>query len=382
MKKLGHETLFLPTGVRNPRNGESTFTRLTDGRILFAYTQYTDTDWEDHAEARICGCYSSDEGESWTAPTVLIEKAPEAQNIMSPSIFLMQNGQLGIVYLRKDVNEEGYVTCMPVFSVSNDNGHTWSKAVYCTDELGYYCVINDGCMIDRSGRIWVPMSHHGQSYDAFGRGGHESTKYHGGTIRFTFSDDNGKTWAPMPAVIRSPYEDAVGLAEPGIYEYEDGKLWMYCRTAYGFQYQSFSIDRGETWSAPAPNFCFTSPDSPMRIKRVGPYTAAVFNPIPFSCMYRAAEAWGSPKRTPLICTISHDDGHSFDTTGKTPVSGHLRAFQDTCYFLEDDQTESYCYPSIFETSDGFLVSYYHSNGTLICLNSSRITKVYFSEIES
>ena len=75
-----------------------------------------------------------------------------------------------------------------------------------------------------------------------------------------------------------------------------------------------------------------------------------------------------------ICAISQDDGHSFDTTGKTPASGHLRAFQDACYFLEDDQAESYCYPSILETSDGFLVSYYHSNGTLICLNSSRITK--------
>jgi len=131
MKKIGHETLFLPTGENNPRNGESTFARLTDGRILFAYTQYVDTDWSDHADARICGCYSSDEGESWTQPVVLIERDPAAQNIMSPTVFLMPNGQLGIVYLRKDVNKEGFVTCMPVFSASDDNGRTWSKAVYC-----------------------------------------------------------------------------------------------------------------------------------------------------------------------------------------------------------------------------------------------------------
>jgi len=381
MKKIGHETLFLPTGENNPRNGESTFARLTDGRILFAYTQYVDTDWSDHADARICGCYSSDEGESWTQPVVLIERDPAAQNIMSPTVFLMPNGQLGIVYLRKDVNKEGFVTCMPVFSASDDNGRTWSKAVYCTTETGYYCVINDGCIIDRTGRIWVPMSMHGESYDAFGHTGYKGVKYNGGVVRFAVSDDNGKTWSTLPAVIESPYCDTVGFAEPGIYEYEDGKLWMYCRTAYGFQYQSFSTDRGETWSKPEPNFCFTSPDAPMRVKRVGAYTAAVFNPLGFSAMHRAVEAWNSPKRTPLVCAISRDDGRSFDTTGRTPANGHLNAFADACYFIEDDQTDSYCYPSVIETAGGFLVSYYHSNGTPVCLNSSRITKVYFSEIE-
>ena len=380
MKKIGHETLFLPTADRNPRNGESTFARLPDGTILFAYTQYVDTDWSDHASARICGCYSSDEGESWSAPVVLIEKDPAAQNIMSPSLFVMKDGRLGIVYLRKDVTENGFVTCMPLFSASTDNGRTWSEPVYCTTEIGYYCAINDGCATDRSGRIWVPFSHHGESFDAFGHGGYNGRKYPGGTVRFAVSDDNGQTWEMLPTVIHSPFEDTSGFSEPGIYEYEDGSLWMYCRSPYGFQYQSFSSDRGETWSAPVPNFCFTSPDSPMRVKRIGQYTIAVFNPLPFSCMHTATERWGSPKRTPLVCAISRDDARSF-TTGKTSSGGHLLNFADACCFIEDDQSNSYCYPAILETADGFLVSYYHSNGTPVCLNSSRITKVYFSEIE-
>ena len=74
MRKIGHETLFLPTSAHNPRNGESTFARLNDGRIMMAYTEYYGTDWADHATARISAVYSSDEGETWTKPEILFRK--------------------------------------------------------------------------------------------------------------------------------------------------------------------------------------------------------------------------------------------------------------------------------------------------------------------
>ena len=64
MKNIGREVLFLPTGEGNPRNGEGTFARLHDGRIMAAYTHYYGDDWHDHAIARICAVYSSDEGET------------------------------------------------------------------------------------------------------------------------------------------------------------------------------------------------------------------------------------------------------------------------------------------------------------------------------
>ena len=38
MKKVGKEVLFLATKENNPRNGEGTFIRLRDGRIMFAYS--------------------------------------------------------------------------------------------------------------------------------------------------------------------------------------------------------------------------------------------------------------------------------------------------------------------------------------------------------
>ena len=380
MRKIGHETLFLPTSEHNPRNGESTFARLNDGRIIMAYTEYYGTDWADHATARISAVYSSDEGETWTKPVVIIEKEEAAQNIMSPSLIRLANGKLGMVYLRKEVIADGMVTCMPIFSESDDEGQTWSDWIYCTTEMGYYCVINDGCMVDRHGRIWVPLSYCGVSYDAEGGTGFQFGKYQSPVVQFAISDDCGRTWTKLPYTIESTLSDSVGLAEPGIYEYEDGRLWMYCRTGYGYQYQSFSDDRGQSWSPVIPNFAFTSPDSPMRVKRVGAYTAAVFNPKAFSCLRTVGEVWRSPKRTPIVCAISRDDGRSFDTTGKTITGGKLWDFAAHCYLLEDDESDSYCYPGVIETKDGFLVTYYHSNGTEVCLNSTKVVKVQWDEI--
>ena len=71
MKKVGREVLFLKTNENNLRNGEGSFVRLDDGRIMFAYTQFLGKSREDHATAQIVAIYSSDEGETWTEPSIL-----------------------------------------------------------------------------------------------------------------------------------------------------------------------------------------------------------------------------------------------------------------------------------------------------------------------
>ncbi len=381
MKHIGKEVLFLATKEGNPRNGESTFIRLKDGRIMFAYTEYYGDSWDDHAIAHLCACWSSDEGETWTRPAVIVEKDEKAQNIMSPSLVRMNNGDLGILYLRKEVMPDNGITCMPVFRRSADEGKTWSDMQRCDIPDGYYCGINDGAVRLRNGRIVWAVNYAGLRSDAFGTCTLDpAIRRKVSDLRFVYSDDDGASWGLLPAVLETPYSDDIGLAEPGIYEHEDGTLWLWCRTGYGFQYHSHSRDGGKTWDPVEPNFCFTSPDSPMRVKRVGPYVAAVFNPVGYNCLREDAEVWHSPKRTPIVCAISQDDGHSFADRGKVGVHGNLRDVVAHTYLLETDLTNSYCYPSIQEVKDGFLVSYYHSNGTPACLNSSKIVKVRYDEV--
>ena len=119
----------------------------------------------------------------------------------------------------------------------------------------------------------------------------------------------------------------------------------------------------------------------MRVKKFSGYSVAVFNPIPFYCISTETEAWSSPKRTPIVCAISRDDARSFSRRGVSFVNGGLREFSKNVCLLEDDYTNSYCYPSLIETKDGFLVSYYHSNNTPYCLKASKIVKVLREEIE-
>lgn len=371
MKKIGKEVLFLSTSKENPRNGEGCFIKAKDGRIMFVFTQYYGDSWDDHATARVAAIYSTDQGETWTAPEVLVEKGENDLNLMSISLLRMANGDLGLMYLRKFMKDEKLL-CMPFLIRSSDEGKTFSAPVSVVTEDGYYVVNNDRIARLKNGRILIPVSRHGDT----------GIGLHPGYFFASYSDDDGRTWHMSKDEVRSPYPDNTQLQEPGLFELPDGRLWMYCRTAYGYQYQSFSTDGGDTWGPVMPCFRFSSPDSPMLVKQVGNYTVAVYNPLSYHCLRQDREVWGSPKRTPYVCAVSTDGGLSFVDMTQTFRDGGFDDFIRNCYLLEDDTTNSYSYPTIIEVDDGFLVAYYHSNGTSVCLNSTKITKVRFKELDS
>lgn len=370
MKKIGSEVLFLPTSNYNPRNGEGAMIRLHDGRIMYAYTKHCGDGWGDHATANVAAYYSSDEGKTWVDGGVLVNKDNDALNIMSVSLLRMQNGDLGIVYLRKSM-KDGNLLCMPYIRRSSDEGKTFGAPVLCVAEEGYYVLNNDRVVRLDCGRLIIPTAYHGKS-------GIGSAA---GVLETFYSDDDGLSWTASDNAVHSPYSDCTQLQEPGVFEMPDGRIWMWCRTAYGHQYQCFSTDKGKTWSGVEPSFKFTSPDSPMQVKRVGKYAVAIFNPIGFDCTNTKTEVWGSPKRTPLVCSFDLEGGRSFVENSRTPANGGFDDFIANTRLLEDDRTNSYCYPAVLELSDGFLVAYYHSNNTDVCLNSTKITKVLFDELD-
>jgi hypothetical protein len=119
----------------------------------------------------------------------------------------------------------------------------------------------------------------------------------------------------------------------------------------------------------------------MRIKKVGKYTISIFNPIAANCTRDDYSARGSIRRTPFVCAVSDDDGHSFNDFTEFTDGKKMMCFAEHTFLLEDSTDDVYCYPSIIETKDGFLCAYYHSNGGTYTLASTKITKVYFSEIE-
>ncbi len=353
MKKIGREVLFLGTGKENPRNGEGTFLRLKNGAILYAYSKFSGSSWDDDCSADIASLTSYDEGETWVEERILFHHDEKAKNYMVPSLLRMNNGDIGIVFLRKE-NESG----IPHFARSSDEGKTFTCAKpIIADTENYFVIENDHILKLKNGRIILPANIHTQNINGKMQIGEHAKKC------IFASDDDGESWSEITPRQDIPFADKseTGLQETCVYQFEDEKLWALSRTDLGFQFECFSQDNGNTWTEPSPNRFFSSPDSPLLMKKVGRFTVAVFNPIPIYTTRDDELTWG---RTPLICAVSEDDGKTFPRI----------------YAIEDDPENGYCYPAIIDGDDYFLVSYYHSNDSGVPLNSNKIVKINYNEI--
>lgn len=359
LNKIGKEVLFLKTSKENLRNGEGSFVRLKNGDILHIYTAYLGESSGDNGSARLCGVKSSDEGENWSCPFVVLELPEGAKNVMSVSLLRMQNGDVGLFYLEKYFRRsDSAIVSRYMLMRSSDDGVTWRAPVACIDDGGYYVVNNDRVIRLINGDIVIPAAYHGSNKNT------EIMCFEKGRACYFLSNDDGKSFYKMPSELTSPYiELSNGLQEPGIYQFKDGRVWSWFRTNLGFQFEAFSDDGCKSFSEVSPNLFFASPNSPLQVKKIGKYTIAVFNPIPHNAT--------TPKnvrlaRSPLVLSVSEDDGKTF-----------IRS-----YLLEDDPNNAYSYPSIIEGDNYFLVAYYHSNGKWTDLNCTKIVKVSFEEIET
>ena len=283
------------------RHSEGAFLRLKDGGIYFAYSRFTGSD-NDAAPSDIAAMVSYDEGETWTEPQTVVPAARYGvKNIMSVSLLRMLNGEIGLFFIVKATN----IISRIVLARSNDEGKTFYRDTLCTlpDREGYYVLNNDRVERLSGGRIMIPL--------AYQRGGYseESTFFDGRAVDyFLYSDDDGETWKESRDAVFPPFaHSATGLQEPGLIEKKNGVIWGYARTDQMVQYEFFSMDGGETWT-PAQASRFTSPPSPMKIKR-HPDTGdlyAVWNPIPnYNGRITSPTGWG---RTPLVWAVSRDDG--------------------------------------------------------------------------
>ena len=366
MKTIGYEVSMLAPGENNPRNGEGTFLRLKDGGILYAYSRYLGASWDDHADADIAGIVSYDEGETWSEPRILQAHDALSSNFMCPSLLRMENGDVGLVYLRKyrddlDDVENGFfpapILDTVLFVRSADEGLTWSEPIKVTTAREYIVIENDRVVRLQNGRIILPANQH--SYVEDGKlvvRGHAK-------MFFIASDDDGASWKIISKEYELPHPEnsGTGLQETCVYQHDDGDILSLSRTDRLCQYESHSSDNCETWGEIYPNPYFSAPASPLTMKRACGYTIAVWNPIP---NYAGRDQTGTWGRTPLALAVSENDGKSFARM----------------YLLEDDPKNGYCYPAVFDGGDYLLVGYYHSNGSGVPLNSNKIVKVLKSEL--
>lgn len=323
----------------NPRNSEGSFVTLADGRIMYAYSRYQGTSWHDNASADICARFSSDGGRAWSRQDRILVQNEGACNVMSVSLLRLQDNRIALFYLRKNSSMD----CRARMRVSDDEGKTWSKPVLCIPEPGYFVVNNDRIIQLRGGRLIIPASYH-RSKSAFSKTGTTGKDYSvcdRGIAMFFLSDDRGRTWRGAKDWWALPVRSESGAQEPGVVELSDGRLYACIRTSCGCQYEMFSEDGGETWSAPRPSV-FRSPCSPLSIKRIPStgYLLAVWNDHSGRWRLPPAQSssWG---RTPLVIAVSMDDGATWQS--HQPI--------------ETDPGRGFCYTAIHFTEDALLLAY-------------------------
>ena len=348
MKKIGRDVAEILPSKKYPRNSEGAFALLSDGRIMFAFSRFIDGS-QDASSAEIAAICSSDGGESFGEERTLFEKGEGDVNIMSVSFLRMLDGALGIFYLRKFISDTGIMCCIPYHRRSYDDGVSWTTPVRLINEDGYYVLNNDRVIRLSDGRIMLAVAHHPNESDV-------------GEVVVYVSDDDAKSFKRTGDVLRLPFEHPFsGLQEPGVCELSDGRIWLWARTGHAYQFESYSEDGGKSFGGVSPNEFFTSPNSPMSVKKLRDgRLVAIFNPIPNYNTRYPLEEGENPEtasynkrlyhpfsvyggRNPYVLAVSERDSKSF--------SPYIR-------ILEDRGGYNFCYASIFENEDYLLVAYF------------------------
>lgn len=309
-------------GPENPRNSEGAFIGLKDGSILYVYSRFQGSNGSDHAPAQLVGRYSGDQGRTWTKDDQIIVAQEGDMNVMSSSLLRLKNGNIALVYLRKNSLDD----CMPKIRISNDEGKTWSEPKdIIQDTRGYFVVNNDRVIQLKNGRLLVPVSLHKTA----------DTKWSNkGALRCYYSDDQGISWKSGDWV---PSPDSIITQEPGVVELKDGKVMMLIRASGSEQYRSYSSDNGITWSYAEPSG-IGSPISPASIKRI-PKTGDLL--LVWNNNGVKGPGYFSGQRSPLTVAVSSDEGQSWSKIKN----------------IETDPKGMFCYTAIHFNNKNVLLGY-------------------------
>ncbi len=342
----------------NGRNSEGDFITLNDGKVMFAYSRYNSSGSEDDDSCDIAALFSNDDGESFGDGKILV-KAEDfgVKNLMCVNLRRMNNGDLGLFFLKKELNGNSEV----ILCRSNDEGKTFYKTTKCLPKIfpSYYVMNNCRVLKTSDGRWLIPVASHRKGANDIND---SEFDYYAFSLLYCSSND-GETWEELPHKFINPAPHTeTGLQEPGITELENGVLYAYFRTDCMCQYESISIDGGKSWTAASPSQ-FTSPESPMLIRK-NPYSGkyyAVYNPVPNYNGKEIPEDFFHAGRTPIVIRESEN---GID-------------FSEEIITIESDPDKGYCYPAMYFIDENTMLLSFCAGGKEdgSCLNKTVIKKI-------
>jgi len=305
---------------------------LPDGTVLWATTE-PEAPWTAKAMwpiSRVTVRRSNDGGKSWSDGQVITQGSQD-YSLLSHSLKCTTRGTLVHIFVRYSGYdyETGSVAkslCEAFVHRSSDGGKTWSDPVRLETGERY---IGDVLSLEvlRDGRLVYPFAHLTDVKGQF-------------ACSALYSDDDGLTWQRSRSRLEAGgagFES--GASEPTVAQLPDGRLWMLLRAQTGHLWESFSTDRGETWSVAQPSLLPSSnaPATALRLRNGD--IAVAWNPHVHSNYARQS----------LVVGLTRD-GRSFQG---------LREIDFTDYpDSENERALHVTYPYLTETKEGLIaVSY-------------------------
>jgi sialidase-1 len=311
------------------RDTEGDIVVLGDGSLLLAWSDFYTKGWNDGDPCRISMRRSRDGGRTWGPREVL--QSQVGSNVMSVSLLRTSKGTVLFQFLCKG-GPDG--RCVPYIRRSSDDGKTFGSPILASAGHTERLANND-----RLCEVRDPT----REYGDHGRIILACRDYPARAGVMVYSDDAGRTWRAGSNVPLRPDWGSQNFNEPGIIELANGKFWMYGRTTMGFHAQSWSADRGMTWSRPEP-MVLRGPCAPLTGKII-PATA-----------YTKKMGWAGHI---LFTFPNHDFAHfprRYKYTARTPLDSGISDDNARTWTrvrtIEEDPTVQYGYTSIdFQDDD-------------------------------
>lgn len=223
----------------------------------------------------------------------------------NPVLYQIPNGEL-LLFYKIGPNVAGWTGWL---KRSKDNGKTWTEREALLP--GYLGPIkNKPVLID--GKLICPSS----------------TEKNGWKVHFEITPDFGKTWYKTDSINDGKIVSAI---QPSILTYADGRLQVLCRSKNRTINESWSNDRGKTWSPMKASSLPNNNSGTDAVTLKDGRQLLVYNHVkPDSSLPN-----GKGARTPLNVAVSKD--------GKN---------WGAAVILEDSPISQYSYPSVIQTKDG------------------------------
>ena len=266
--------------------------RTVQGRLF--YTWYTGGELEPRPENMALLCYSGDNGKTHSPLRILGAPRRDGTRAFDPVPWIDPKGRLWYIFNRDNETTGLRGVHARICEAPDAPNPVFGPEFRIGIDVPYSFCMNKPIVLS-SGEWVMPLTYQKQVSKTTPR----PARFQGIGI----SSDEGKTWT-----LRGSVPEAPRGSENMIIELKDGRLWMLWRTGAGCLYESFSPDKGITWSKGAQT-TIANPDSRFFIRRLASGNLLLVNHFGNDPKARHSH----DRRSHLTAQLSTDDGRTWNT---------------------------------------------------------------------